>query len=511
MVGKARFAVLVLLLALPWLWPFTLGPTSATEPWLVALAAAAALLVLWPDRVDVSRHAHWIATGWLAAALVSGAIGLVQYFDLEAPLFPWVDIARPGQAFANLRQTNQLATLLAIGLLALGWLARNGRVQRGLAVAMAALLITALAATASRTGLVQLLVLALLAVVWSRAGAPRWRAWRMALAALSIYLVAALLLPWLARELLGIDGRSVLVRMTGEEIGCSSRLVLWRNVLHLIALRPWLGWGWGELDYAHYITLYDGPRFCEILDNAHNLPLQLAVELGVPVAIAVCGAVAWWLWRSRPWREREAARQLAWGVLLVIGLHSLLEYPLWYGPFQIAALLSLWLLWATRRGGKLSIGPWLAGPRRSMGVLLLAAAAFAGWDYWRVSQVFLPEEARAAAWRSDPLAAARASLFFRGAARFAEVTTRTPTRDNAAWMLPAAERTLHFSPEPSVIVRVIEAAALLGKDELVLAHLTRFKAAFPAEWQRWSQDNARIIEGARALRQGAAGQVDSAR
>ena len=48
------------------------------------------------------------------------------------------------------------------------------------------------------------------------------------------------------------------------------------------ASSPWLGWGWGELDYAHYATLYDGPRFCDILDNAHNLPLHLAVELGIP-------------------------------------------------------------------------------------------------------------------------------------------------------------------------------------------------------------------------------------
>jgi len=105
-----------------------------------------------------------------------------------------------------------------------------------------------------------------------------------------------------------------------------------------------MGWGWGELDYAHFITLYPGARFCEILDNAHNLPLHLAVELGMPLTLAFFGAVVWWVMRARPWAETDASRQLAWVVLLLIGVHSLLEYPLWYGPFQLAVVLCLLML-----------------------------------------------------------------------------------------------------------------------------------------------------------------------
>lgn len=36
------------------------------------------------------------------------------------------------------------------------------------------------------------------------------------------------------------------------------------------------------------MTLFPGERFCVLLDNAHNLPLHLAVELGVPVAALLC-------------------------------------------------------------------------------------------------------------------------------------------------------------------------------------------------------------------------------
>ena len=75
--------------------------------------------------------------------------------------------------------------------------------------------------------------------------------------------------------------------------------------------------------------MFPGDRFSVLLDNAHNLPLHLAVELGLPVAAVACGAVVAWVVRARPWQETDAVRQLAWGALAIIGLHSMVEVPLW--------------------------------------------------------------------------------------------------------------------------------------------------------------------------------------
>src|SRR5207253_1916786 len=144
------------------------------------------------------------------------------------------------------------------------------------------------------------------------------------------YAAAALLLPHLLEVVTGVPAATLAGRLS-EELGCISRKVLWSNVLDLVAERPLAGWGWGELDYAHYMHLYgDEVRFCDILDQAHNLPLHFAVELGVPFALLATGVVLWLVVRARPWVAPDGQRQLAWGVLMVLSTHSLLEYPLWY-------------------------------------------------------------------------------------------------------------------------------------------------------------------------------------
>lgn len=58
-------------------------------------------------------------------------------------------------------------------------------------------------------------------------------------------------------------------------------------------------------------TPYPEARFVEILDKAHNLPLHLAVELGIPAAVLICGGFLWLVITAKPWREREPFRRTA--------------------------------------------------------------------------------------------------------------------------------------------------------------------------------------------------------
>lgn len=505
--GAVRFDgylyVAGLLIALPWLNPFASGPSAAVTPLLVSWFCAAVLLVLW-------QPGDWrlCAVAWVAAGLLSSLIALCQFFDFDRFLAPWVNQTELGLAFANLRQRNQFATLTNIAQAALlfGLLCNPlERVAKRWAMLAAAVLAMGTAASSSRTGLVQLVFLVAFALIWAwqarqqmppnspphdgRVQHGLWLPWAC------VVVIAYALAAWALPRLAGLDPaqHGIFARLT-QEPDCSSRRVLWANVLELIAQRPWLGWGWGELDYAHYMHLYSNAqpeqRFCAILDNAHNLPLHLAVELGLPFATIACGAVLWWVLRQRPWAEREPARQMAWSVLALIGLHSLLEFPLWYGPFQVAAGLSLALLLARPAASSPASHPVLTQHwRRPVAVVLVAAStaalAYAAWDYWRISQIYLRPEERSATYREDTLAKLRGSVLFADHVRFAELTLTTLSPGNANQVYSLAQSLLHFSPEPRVIEKLIESATLLGHDHEAVLHLARFRAAFAQEYQAW--------------------------
>ena len=450
------------LLVLPWVHPWAPGPQPNTVPLLISWACVATLMALsrWPSPAELAR-------AWAWAALISSAIGLVQYFGMADHFGGWVHLpASFGEAMGNLRQRNQLATHLGIGIAAVLWWHRQG-LRTAHALWMLALLACATAATNSRTGLLQMLVLpALLAGwAWNSPSGSRAPSWRLALWTLLVYLLASGALPQLLAGQTGTQSSNALVRM-GESYGCGSRKILWANVLQLIAQKPWTGWGWGELKYAHYMASYPGERFCEILGNAHNLPLQLAVELGVPLTLTALLGLLALLWRARPWRLQRPTDALAWGVLLPIGLHSLLEYPLWYGPFQIAALWAAGLLWPRGQA-------WLQSHRQSWASLALAGLcliALLGWDYLRVRQIYLPAAQRTAWWQDDPWQAAQQSWFFGDAARFAWVTSSAVTPENAQRMRQTSEAMLHYSPEPRVVDKLIESARLTGHDAQAAWH-----------------------------------------
>ncbi len=469
------------LLMLPWLYPFASGPSPSVQQWLLTMACG---VLVWLMRAGLKPER--VLRAWVAAATISAVIALLQYLGVAHQLAPWVAAAAQGEAYGNLRQRNQFATLCSLGLAALTWLPlveqnKNKDLQRWTPV-LAALLGTVAAASGSRTGLVQMLLLLGLVTLWGLWAASSIRktlglAW-------AAYVISSLALPMLSP-----DGAAsgIWTRWQQEGNTCSSRVALWSNVLELIALKPWLGWGLGELDYAHFVSTYEGLRFCAMLDNAHNLPLQMAVELGVPATVLLC-AVAWrWLLRARPWAVQAAGTQIAWTAVLLLLLHSMVEYPLWYGPFQLTLALSFWMLTKRHATGQEILVP---GRKRAMecllGVAVLAALAYAAWDYHRVSQIYLPPEQRAPAYRENTLEKIRGSWLFSDQVRFAEYTITPLTQNNAEQLHAMGLLLLHYSPEARVVEKLIESAVLLGRDEEARFYLARYKAAYPQEHARWA-------------------------
>jgi len=438
---------------------------------------------------------RWLLVAWLLAALISSALAVLQYLDMARELTPWVNQPRAGDAFANLRQRNQFASLTSIGLVALLGLVATARSISKLHLAMMwcalALLSAGLACSVSRTGAVQWLMVVALVLFWS------WRyrknahpvLMQMAIGAPLLVIVWSLVLPWIALQLNGVMGASLLLRVAGQAqdyAACGGRRVLWSNALQMLAQHPWQGWGLGETDFAHYSTDYQSERFCDLLDNAHNLPLHLALEFGLPFALASCIFAAHWVFKRINLRNVTNAQRIAFALLLVVGLHSMLEYPLWYGPFQMTLGLALGLWSASARSNananaNANLKPNLSPitrqaetePRNSVrqqllpmliSCVLFLACLYAAWDYNRVAQIYRQPDKRDAAYRDNPMQAASQSWLFKNQVDFARLMTQSITQENAQATYDLAMRVLHYSPEPRVAERAVESLRLLGRD-----------------------------------------------
>src|SRR5204863_9258437 len=126
-------------------------------------------------------------------------------------------------------------------------------------------------------------------------------------------------------------------RFTADGDISSSRFAIWSNTLALIAQHPWLGVGFGEFNFAWSLTPFPH-RPTAFFDHTHNLPLQFAVELGLPLATLVLALMAYALWHAFVGGRRAPDAQglllrSAFMMVLLMVVHSMLEYPLWYAYF----------------------------------------------------------------------------------------------------------------------------------------------------------------------------------
>ena len=427
--------------------------------------------------------ARYLTLAIALAAMLSSAIALAQYFQIAAGYSPWIHPGNASRVFANLRQPNQLATLTAIGFgivvcinLPKPWASKKPGLQAlswySLAYAaqlmVLALLAFAAAATLSRTGLLAWVFIYAACSYWALRGLLPARAWGWATLALLLYAGFSFGLSqgWGAAEATAAAQVDAMERLANTD-GGDARLLIWQHVLDAIAAKPWLGWGWGNLGYALLLTPHSQP-LTVMVDNAHNLPLQLAAELGLPFALLFVLAVWVWLLRRKPWAEGEPLKQAALLILLPIGLHCLLEYPLWHGPFLIASAFAFGLLQKPAQRAAVA-GRQKLGTAFTViaGMSALIFALYAAQDWRSVSQVYLQPEQRNASIvsKNDWLEESLESRVFAPYAAFAEMGITALTQENAAAELLRAQDLLHFSAETRVVKRAENAAAMQGRQD----------------------------------------------
>jgi O-antigen ligase len=393
-------------------------------------AGLAVLLVAQGLSPEARAHAaEALCWGLLAAGLASFAISLVQVFAPNAADGSF--IARsglPGRAIGNLRQPNHLASLMMWAAVAAVFITE----KRGWRLALPPLLfafVLTVVLSASRTGFIGIAMLA----AWGILDRRLSRSARLSLLATPLMLG---LCWWLMEHWSAESGHAFgAASRLSEGAGSPSRVAILRDAWALTLANPWFGVGWGEFNFAWSLTPFP-TRPIAFFDHTHNLPSQLAVELGLPWAGVVLALLCWALWQA--WHGAARAdddaplRRAALMIVLAIGLHSLLEYPLWYAYFLLPACFALGLALPAATDGSEPAG---RGPWPLVGGLLIAGSLFARWDYHRIVDIYTPSED--ATPLTERIATGQHSLFFGHQADYAAATSLPP----GPAALAAAKRT----------------------------------------------------------------------
>ena len=428
----------------------------------IGLLVAAGVMVV--AGADAARRpngpAVFSALAWalLVAGVAGSGVAVVQVF-----LPTWADSAwiapsgLVGRAVGNLRQPNHLCSLLLWALVAAVALHELRRLPRAALWALAALLVFAIELTASRTGAVGLLLL-LLWGVFDRRLSPGTRG----LLALTpvLYAVAYGAMAWVgewSHLAIGAGARLAdgggLSDLTAGGSSPNSRLNIARNTWALIVAQPLLGVGFGEFNFAWSITAFPG-RPTAFFDHTHSLPLQLAVELGLPLAGVVLLLLLTALvqaWRraaraagdtataARAAGDAGTAARAALVLVLLIGLHSLVEYPLWYAYFLLPAALAWGFALGAPVADDLVEQPQARSDHRPLGrpawlglgagLVVSAGGVLAALDYQRAVVIYAPGDGAASL--AERVADGQRSWLFAHHADYAAATNPVPP-DSAA-------------------------------------------------------------------------------
>jgi O-antigen ligase len=303
--------------------------------WAAALICLGGLLRRELGLERVVAHLAWFV---LVGATSSAVLGWAQHIDSDA-LGSLMMPRSPDRVWANLGQSNQLADYLALGLASTAYLYATARIKLRWAAPALIALTYILALTGSRASwfyLIGLTAISAAFFVLERSQTNR------RLVAFSVCAFLALpVLPWLAGVLIpgGAEATATATsRLGAAEFVLEERPRIWKAAWMIFEQAPILGVGMRQFGWHHFVVnaQLPEPRVVGFTDHAHNLLLQVLAEFGlIGLALVVILSVLWVVSLRR--QPRSAATWWVWAGALVIAVHSMLEYPLWYTFFLGAA------------------------------------------------------------------------------------------------------------------------------------------------------------------------------
>ncbi len=448
----------------------------------------ATMLIMLGSRLREVLGLPTVAT-ILAMFLLLGAelnafAGIHQHYHWHF-LYQFVTVKVSPAVFGNVAQTNHYADYLVLGLISLGLLYVRGALRWWHAVLLALPILFVLPLTGSRSTWYYLVALCVTTALWQRRNRDQRTLLYYSLLVLMGFALMHLVvqLPWFASDTGAVNS---VQRMLSEDVQSGRvRLRLIPEAWIIFTQFPLFGAGFGQYGWQHYLlapSLNSG--LLGLYNNAHNLIMQLAAEGGLAALLVLGGTLFLWL-RQAYRAERTIYHWWGYSLLLVLAIHSMGEYPLWYAYFLGIAALTLGMLDTSRY--RLEFG--LAGRALVLLSLVLGAVSlvqlFAGYRVYERIMEMRPDPKNPAAYydsMNSGLAEMQKMALLRPYADMVTASMIEVGTDNLDAKLRLNSDVVHFVPFGTAVYNQSVMLAQKGDIEAAKAEMERAIWSFPGDF-----------------------------
>jgi O-antigen ligase len=479
------FAPLLLVLCLQ----LALGKLSFTYNGLFPIMVIAAAIGATVLGASCTRwYGHEKLLTWFSwALLLGGCWNVVGQFVQLTKSWQFITFFSysVGSLYGNLAQRNHLSTYLCWALIGALYLFAKGRLRFPGLIVLLTVFLVGLVLTASRMSWLQICWIsgAGAYLVTQMESATRPRYWRalfvlpLAMALLTIVLPHLIDLMQLSFSQTAVD------RLQAEGLD-RNRWLIYSQAWEIFKAHPVLGIGPGELQF-NQLLLMDHYKAVLFASSAHNLLLDLLVMTGLVGTIGFAWFGIGWFLRVRqgPTSLETTAMLL---MLAVLGIHSLLEFPEWYGFFLFPAVFLIGSL-ETRF---VTLQANLATRTLPLIAVLYGAASCAvlWYQYQQIETLYYDhyqKNAEAKPASVDVLAQLydyRDRAFFDAPADFVLSWNLQLDPHAIDQKLIFSERAIRYQPAANVLYRHIMLLGLAKREDEALFYLPRLHASFPSDY-----------------------------
>ncbi|MES1965632.1 Wzy polymerase domain-containing protein [Psychrobacter sp. AH5] len=294
-----------------------------------------------------------ICYGLMIGAMLQDVVVILQTLHQEWTM-GWIYYIEPGQAYSgNIGQRNLLAHYLSWGILASAYLAHQKKLGTVTGWSVVVIQAATLGAVNSKTLILYMLVILLLLVitrVWQRQ-LTKSIAKMLALTIVIVIIFQAITLPIISSLQDNLTTNISSIERFTNNPEYKSRLIEWYKAWLIFSENPWFGSGWGSYGYEGFVVSSQSqfaanPHGNSLFSHSHNIILNLLAETGIVGTLIVLVGFGYVL-KPLFTTEWQIGTLFVLSMLIVTGIHSLVEFPIWYLHYFIVFVILLAVLIST--------------------------------------------------------------------------------------------------------------------------------------------------------------------